>query len=83
MGEKQHRLQKCVWLGKFVICPIRRWKELAMSLFQMSWTGQAWRIGERVLNWKVFKIMNIEMPQYLQSLIPEKIGTKRPQYNAS
>ena len=25
------------------------------------------------------KIMNNEMPQYLQSLIPETIGTKRPQ----
>ena len=37
------------------------------------------------LNWpslsdrREYKIMNNETPQYLQTLIPEKIGTKRPQ----
>ena len=35
------------------------------------------REGVKLKNF--LKIMNNEMPQYLQSLIPEKIGTKRPQ----
>ena len=35
------------------------------------------REGVKLKNF--LNIMNNEMPQYLQSLIPEKIGTKRPQ----
>ena len=42
-----------------------------------------WRMSDRRMGVKLkhcFKIMNNEMPQYFQTLIPEKItfGTKRP-----
>ena len=57
---------------------VRKWTSHVLISNELNWPSLSdKREGVKLKNF--FKIMNSEMPQYPQTLIIEKIGTKRPQ----